>query len=243
MRKPKKEESTDAKAEEGAASKVSAVAEVASKDDTVPYIVDQDLQYLSSKFKTWVPCKVIKVDKIKNAVQINLKAGFWFKGPERDKKLRIPITGKEDSGDAGVGRCGLCSKRVLKEVGGVGGVLCKRVRVCGPAGGCGIGVCWICVKKAAPDDAFIGKIRPKKKEFEEMRAAGKNPWWMHEQCMSGADAADYAVQMKPEPEKDKKDKKEKKGLKKTADGAVLAGSSDDDDSPDEDCLVARYKNK
>jgi len=40
--------------------------------------------------------------------------------------------------------------------------------------------------------------------------------------------------------KDKKSKKEKKGPKRTADGAVLAGSSDDE-SPDEDCLLARYK--
>jgi len=42
--------------------------------------------------------------------------------------------------------------------------------------------------------------------------------------------------------KDKKDKKDKsKGPKRTADGAVFAQSSDDDEPSDEDLLLKRYK--
>merc|ERR1712194_723812 len=98
--------------------KKGSAAKDTSSGSVTRFSVDQDLKYLSAKFNAWVPCEVTKVDKQKNAVQINLKPGFWFQGSELESKLRIP-----SEADAGAGRCGLCL--VLDWRGG--GLLCKRI--------------------------------------------------------------------------------------------------------------------
>lgn len=155
--------------------------------------VGQTLQYLSSKYNAWVPCKVLAVDGA-DAVQINLKPGYWFKDNELRAKLRLE---NDASADPGAGRCGMCSKRVAKEAGGIGGVICRRKRD-DKSGfvGCGKGLCWKCMPQA--DEIRFGKVRPRKEDVEELEETmRKSFWWMHEACMTAVDTTDYAVQMMP----------------------------------------------
>uniref|UniRef100_A0A7S0AAU1 RNF34/RFFL HeH domain-containing protein n=1 Tax=Pyrodinium bahamense TaxID=73915 RepID=A0A7S0AAU1_9DINO len=79
-------------------------------------------------------------------------------------------------------RCGVCSKKVADEC---GGVVCQRRGGDGTAG-CGEGVCWRCMKRA-PRDSF-GGVRTTREEFESW---GDDAWWMHEGCMRDEDWADY----------------------------------------------------
>lgn len=150
----------------------------------------QPLQYFSPKYSTWLPCKVVDVNVKSGAVQISLKPGYWFKGKDIGEKLREP-GGR--STDYGPGRCAQCSKRVLKEAGGVGGILCRRTRNEGAPVGCGRGFCWTCVRGLPP--VRLGKAQADRAAFDALEAIGITPWWMHEACMAGSDASDYAAQM------------------------------------------------
>mmetsp|Transcript_79052 Transcript_79052/g.229580 ORF Transcript_79052/g.229580 Transcript_79052/m.229580 type:complete len:121 (-) Transcript_79052:21-383(-) len=79
-------------------------------------------------------------------------------------------------------RCDLCSKRVVAK----GGVFCGRRRADASAAGCRAAVCWRCMNRAARES--FGKVKTTKAEFASL---GSDAWWMHEQCMSKADARDY----------------------------------------------------
>jgi len=148
--------------------------------------IGQEVQYHSSTHNTWIPCRVIEVDKDAGALQLSCKKGIWLKREDQHRKLR-PAT-EDLSNGAGTGRCEGCSKRVPEQIGGIGGVICRRLRPDGSSGGCGKNVCWRCMKKL-PADTF-GKVRATR---EVLDALGSEGWWMHERCMTARDLTDYSL--------------------------------------------------
>mmetsp|Transcript_65773 Transcript_65773/g.183208 ORF Transcript_65773/g.183208 Transcript_65773/m.183208 type:complete len:776 (+) Transcript_65773:72-2399(+) len=74
------------------------------RDEQKPLEKGQQLQYYSTTYNSWVPCVVTDVDKKSGAVVVNVKPGYWFKGQELRRKLRLAGTGTSCSPVAGVGR-------------------------------------------------------------------------------------------------------------------------------------------
>jgi len=54
-----------------------------------PFQEGQDVEYYSPSYGKWVPCKVVNT-RGDGAITINIKAGFWIKLADQQKKVRAP---------------------------------------------------------------------------------------------------------------------------------------------------------
>eukprot|EP00747_Dinoflagellata_sp_TGD_P208967 gnl/TRDRNA2_/TRDRNA2_82401_c0_seq2.p1 gnl/TRDRNA2_/TRDRNA2_82401_c0~~gnl/TRDRNA2_/TRDRNA2_82401_c0_seq2.p1 ORF type:complete len:704 (+),score=134.79 gnl/TRDRNA2_/TRDRNA2_82401_c0_seq2:211-2322(+) len=61
---------------------------------TEGFEVDQQLEYKSPSFGSWISCRVISRN-VSGSVQIDCKPGYWMKRQEQARKLRLPALGEE----------------------------------------------------------------------------------------------------------------------------------------------------